>query len=300
VEVVAIDLGSNTLRVIGRDCEKGVFTLEYEKMVKTADKLIQTQQISPQAVQRIIEALKEADAHLDFSTKKVKATTTAAMRMADNAVEVIDTIFKQTGVLFEIIEASFEAYLTNLGVSKRMDSLGLGSDPFFLLDVGGGSTEVIYSFNGTFTSKSLDVGIVTMSQKYTTKETLVAAMYQAFEPLKDFKDDVQKERPAKSLVATAGTPTTMASLKHGLTVATYDAKKINGTILSVSDLDQGLQRLMSMDEMQRSKHVGVGRDILIIAGVEILKVLYDILGFESAIVIDDGLREGLAIHSCSS
>ena len=300
MEVVAIDLGSNTLRMIGRDCQNDLFTQEYEIMVKTADKMVETQIISEAATQRVIDALHVADKVFDFKCKKIVATTTAAMRMARNSSEVIQTIFAHTGVKFEIIEASFEAYLTNLGVSTRMTTLGYDKEAFFLLDVGGGSTEVIYSFGKEFVSKSLDVGIVTMSQKYENKEQLVSAMYEAFEPLRDFIKEVQAEKKATMLVATAGTPTTIASMKLGMTVKTYDAKKVNGTLLTLGDLDEGLDRLMKMDETQRALHVGVGRDSLIIAGVEIIKVLYDILGFDIGLVIDDGLREGLAIHSCNN
>ncbi len=294
--MIAIDLGSNTIRAIEIDCKDKKFGQSYDVMVKTADGLIHTQNISDGAVERIIAALLEMQKIWDFNAHRVKATTTAAMRMARNQTEVIEKIFQACGVRFEVIDADKEAYYTNLAVVERMKALGYRDEPFLLLDVGGGSTEVIYSDAHQQISKSLDVGIVTMSQEFSSREALRDAMYERFDTLKKFCQNLP-QNPIH-LVATAGTPTTMAALKQGMNVKSYDPQKINGTRLSLDDLEQGLNRLLAMDEATREEYVGVGRDSLIVAGVEILKVLYDLLGFDSSIVVDDGLREGLALDIC--
>jgi len=101
-----------------------------------------------------------------------------------------------------------------------------------------------------------------------------------------------------SFVATAGTPTTVAAMKLGFNYETYDANKINGTSLQKEELDFYLQKLLSMPFEEREIAVGTGRSDLIAAGILIYKQLYIILEFENCVVIDDGLREGVALEMC--
>lgn len=293
--MIAIDLGSNTIRGIKMDCLTQTFQGSFERMVKTADGLSITGMVSQAAVERIVSALLAMKNVLDFKNETVVAKTTAALRMASNSEAVIQEIYEKTDVLFEIIDAKKEAFYTQLAVKSRLKSLDLETN-FVLLDVGGGSTEVIVCSDESVDSMSVNVGIVTMAEQFTHKDALVEALYQSLEPIRDFMQDYSGE--SKMLVSTAGTPTTMASMKHGLTVKSYNADIINGTSLSRVDLSKQLERLLDMNEDQRAVHVGVGRDDLIITGVEILRVLMDILDFQSMIVIDDGVREGIAIDAC--
>ena len=293
--MIAIDLGSNTLRAIEIDCDTLAFGRSFERMVKTADGLKSSGKISDAAIERVIEALQAMKKELDFDTQQVVAKTTAAMRMATNTQEALEQIYNACGVEFEVIDAKQEAFYTQIAVSKRLETLSLPTQ-YVLLDVGGGSTELIIC-DEISKSKSIDVGIVTMSQSYTDQESLIKNLYHELEPFKDFLRT--HEYKPKMLVSTAGTPTTMASMKQGLTVQTYDPHKINGTTLNRDELDFQLTRLMAMDETQRALHVGVGRDSLIVTGVEILRVLMDLLDYKQMVVVDDGMREGIAFHSCS-
>jgi exopolyphosphatase / guanosine-5'-triphosphate,3'-diphosphate pyrophosphatase len=287
--MISIDLGSNTIRAIVYD---GGFQKSYEKMVKTAENLKSDGIISAQAKQRILTALKEMDDELDLKAHTVVARTTAAMRMASNSQDVIDEINDQWGIEFKIISAEQEAYFTQLAVQSRLKTLGLPYESFVLLDVGGGSTELVVC-NQSVESISIDIGIVTMAESYSDKEELIDALYQGLKPMKTFMKE-QKSIPSM-LISTAGTPTTIASMKHGLTVATYDPTVVNATSLSREDLAFQLHRLLDMNEDERAVHVGIGRADLIVTGVEILRVLLDLLSFDAMLVIDDGLREGIAL-----
>lgn len=286
--MIAIDLGSNTLRGIVYD---DGFKQSFETMVKTAENLSRDGVIGEPAIERIVKALKEMDGQLSFSEHDVVAKTTAALRMARNSEAVLALIKEQTGVLFEVISGEREAYYTQLAVRYRLKHLDIERKSFVLLDVGGGSTELIIC-RDEVKSISVNVGIVTMAESFTDKESLIKNLYKEFEVFRDF---IAKEDMPKLLISTAGTPTTMASMKHKLTVESYDPCIVNGTTLTRDDMAEQLQRLLDMDEKQRALHVGVGRDTLIITGVEILRVLLDILHFDSMLVIDDGMREGIAI-----
>jgi exopolyphosphatase/guanosine-5'-triphosphate,3'-diphosphate pyrophosphatase len=297
--MIAIDLGSNTLRVLAYDCTKHKQIFSYEKVVKTADTLVHTGQINDAAVERIISAINEVQNELDFTLQAVKAVTTEALRRASNASEVLQHIEKETGVHFDIISTEEEAKFTLLAVKNRLTKLHYASDTFVLVDIGGGSTELIFRYQDEIITKSFPVGIVTIAQTYETLERIEQALVQEMLDIQMFCAEMYatKGQP-DSFVATAGTPTTVAAMKLGFQYATYNATKINGTKLQKEELDFYLKKLLSMPLEEREIAVGTGRSDLIAAGILIYKQLYRMLEFDSCIVIDDGLREGVALEMC--
>ncbi len=297
--MIAIDLGSNTLRVLEYECTSGTQTAEFEKVVKTADGLAQHGLINHDAVKRVISAIQEAQKQIDFSASVVRAVTTEAVRRAVNSDEVLAQIKKETGVHFDIISGDEEARLTLLAVKHRLSVLQDTSERFVLIDIGGGSTELIFHYEKETISKSFPVGIVTIAQTYETLEKIEKVLPQEMAEMQLFCDHIYKDKgKITTFVATAGTPTTVAAMKLGQNYETYDASKINGTSLGIDELDVYLKKLLSMPFEERERAVGTGRSDLIAAGILIYKQLFRLLGFESCIVIDDGLREGVAIEAC--
>lgn len=296
--MIAIDLGSNTLRVLDYDCQAQKQIAVYEKVVKTADGLAEHGFVNDEAVDRIVSAIKEVQTQMDFS-KKVKAVTTEAVRRASNADAVLHQIKKETGVHFNIISGEEEARLTLLAVKNRLTKLHYASDSFVLVDIGGGSTELIFHYKDEMVSKSFPVGIVTIAQTYETLENIEQALPCEMFDMQMFCAEcyATKGKPS-SFVATAGTPTTVAAMKLGFNYETYDAAKINGTTLQKEELDFYLKKLLGMPFEEREIAVGTGRSDLIAAGILIYKQLYMMLEFEKCVVIDDGLREGVALEMC--
>jgi len=303
--VIAIDLGSNTLRVIQLDCQTGVFGATFEKIVKTADGLVQTGVISSEAVERVIDAISEAKKNIDFSADKIHAVTTEAIRRASNSQEVLAQIKRETGILFEIISGEKEAALTLLAVEHRLKLLGREEkdrdlSSFILIDIGGGSTELIFRYPDQTVTQSFPVGIVTVAQQYETLERIDAALPALMKEMKQFAQSVVlRHGVLDTFVATAGTPTTVAAMKLGQNYATYDPALINGTFLDVQELDHYLKVLLAMPFEEREVTVGVGRSDLIAAGILIFRQLFVLLQMKECIVIDDSLREGLALEKCS-
>jgi len=299
--MIAIDLGSNTLRVVQINCKSMKIINEYEKIVKTADGLAQHGLINGEATTRVISAIKEAKEKLDFTSDTVKAVTTEAVRRAKNSDDVLLQIKKETGVAFEIISGEEEARLTLSAVKHRLSKLQYASDSFVLVDIGGGSTELIFHYENEVIAKSFPVGIVTIAQSYETLDSIQKALPKEMLKIQMFCAEVYATKgKVNSFVATAGTPTAVAAMKLGQTYTTYDAKKINGTSLEIKELDFYLKKLLSLPFEERELAVGTGRSDLIAAGILIFKQLYSMLEFDTCVVIDDGLREGVAIEACSS
>jgi exopolyphosphatase/guanosine-5'-triphosphate,3'-diphosphate pyrophosphatase len=297
--MIAIDLGSNTLRVLEYECTTGEQLFSYEKVVRTADGLVEHGIVNNEAIERVVAAIHEAQAQIDFSSSVIKAVTTEAVRRAENAENILLQIKEHTGVEFDIISGEEEARLTLLAVKHRLSKLDHDPDHFVVVDIGGGSTELIFHYDNKTISKSFPIGIVTIAQTYGTLERIEKALPQEMSQMQLFCSQVyEKSGKINAFVATAGTPTTVASMKLGLTYETYDASKINGTSLEVCELDIYLRKLLSMPLEEREITVGTGRSDLIAAGILIYKQLFSILGFGSCVVIDDGLREGVAIDIC--
>ena len=297
--MIAIDLGSNTLRVIKLDCESGKFVADFEKIVKTADMLKNTGVIHHEAVDRVIYAIKEAQKKIDFSHTEINAVTTEAIRQAANSEDVLLRIQKETGIAFKIISGEEEARLTFLAVKNRLTKLHYASNSFVLIDIGGGSTELIFSYPDKVISKSFPVGIVTIAQTYESLERIGEALPEEMLEMQMFCSKIYENHgKVNSFVATAGTPTTVAAMKLGQSYACYNPKKINGTSIVKDELDLYLKKLLDMPFDERELAVGVGRSDLIAAGILIYKQLFDIVEFDSCVVIDDGLREGVALEGC--
>jgi exopolyphosphatase/guanosine-5'-triphosphate,3'-diphosphate pyrophosphatase len=299
--IIAIDLGSNSLRILKIACQTKENLGEFHKTVKTADGLAQTGKINDEAIKRVIVAIKEAQEKLDFSNAKIKAVTTEAIRQAKNGLEVLIEIKNQTGVPFEVIDGDAEAKYALKAVQNRLEILEQKPQNFMLVDIGGGSTEILFYYGEEkYYSQSFKVGIVTVTQKYNDLDAIAKAIPEVMMPMRKYYNDMVEEHGALELfIATAGTPTTIAAMKLGMDYETYDSKRIHGTTLSQDDLAQKLEALLAMSKEERVKAVGVGRDDLIASGVLIYDELYNISGFQTSMVIDDGIREGIAFDECS-
>lgn len=286
--MIAIDLGSNTIRFIEYDGQK--WGGSFEKIVKTAESLHQTNEIGENALQRIIYAIYEAKNKLDFAHHDVIAYTTAAMRLASNSEAILREIFSATGILFQIIDSDTEAELTLNAVRYRLKLLTMEPREFILADIGGGSTELIRCSGTNVYARSLNMGIVTLSESASTRDELRIK-------IKEFKEAITKSVDLSGvLVLTAGTPTTLAAYILGMDYESYDPQKINGYRLHLADCIRVYDELLAMDKRERTRYVGVGRENLIIAGILMVTALYEAMGCSEAIIIDDGLREGIALE----
>ena len=297
--MIAIDIGSNSLRVVQIDCYDLKKIFEYEKIVQTADNIEKSKIISKDAVRRIINALLEVKELIDFSKDEVKAVATAAFRKALNKDEVIKEIEEKTGIVVEIIDPELEGYYSSLAAEHTLAKLGLDTEKFLLCDIGGASTEFVIKNKDEIVTKSFDFGIVTVGQRYKNSKDIIFGIKKYLENVKIFLNDVYEimSKP-KRFVVTGGTPTTVAAIKKGFDYKSYNSDKIDGTILFPIDIDNALNKLQSIDKKKRAKIVGKGREDFIIAGVIILKEIMRVADFDEVLVSDAGVREGVALAGC--
>lgn len=295
--VIACDLGSNTLRIVMWDCQNGQRVKEFERIVRTAQDLHKTGRIGQKAIARIFGALEAARHQFDFKTNPTVCLTTQALRQAHNRLEVLESIKTHFGLNFRIIDGIEEANLTRLGVEFALKKCGIEAKSYVLIDLGGGSLELTCKDGLNIFSHSFPFGIVTLAEANPTPDGFKRALTQK---LGELGRKIGSWPKVDTLIATAGTPTTLASYLKGFDYHHYDSDVVTGTNLSKNMCEDALKSLLKLPQEERERWVGVGRVDLIIAGTKILTGVMDALGFEEMIVVDDGLREGAAIAFCNT
>lgn len=292
--VTSIDLGSNSFRVLKFDCKSKISLAEFDTTVGTADGLSKTGNISKEALIRIINAIKKSIEMVDYNPKDAVAVTTQALRIANNSAEILTEIKAQTGVNFKIIDGKTEGELSLLSIRNALKRENFSDDNFVLVDIGGGSSELIISQNGNSNIKSFSFGIVTLSQSLNQEKDLEIFEKEILEFIKDSQYNITES----IFISTAGTPTIIAALKHGLDNIDYDKHIVNGTTLTEQEVSEIQNKLQSISKNELIKKVGTGREDYINTGMLIYRLFFKTLNKRSSIVFDDGLREGVALNAC--
>ena len=299
-EIVTIDLGSNSFRVLKYDCLNHKIISEYNEVVGMADGLVDTGLISKEAVQRVIAAISHSIEVINYNPQDAICVTTAAMRKASNNKEILKYLRLEAKTNFSIIDGTEEARLTLLAVKYALKREKINSNNFVLLDIGGGSTEIIINTKDSYKAHSFDFGIVTLTQRFLNHNDLKNDLENKKLEIKLFLDSLNIDFKDYSFVATAGTPTTIAAIKLGQDFFSYDRNIVNGTIVNLEDMTNCLNIFKNSSKEDIVKLAGRGRVDFIEVGIYIYKMIFEVLEKNESIVLDDGLREGVAINYCET
>ena len=309
----ALDLGTNNCRLlIAQPTRPGQFRVvdAFSRIVRLGEGLDATGQLSRDAMDRAVEALKVCAGKLkNRPVRRHRLIATEACRSARNGVEFLDRVRNETGLELEIVTRETEARLAVAGCSSLVDR---DTDGLVLFDIGGGSSEIAMIdltenrsnrlANHIKAWTSLPVGVVTLSERHggclVTPEVFQAmveevdAMLAAFIPPPLPAFDGRGEARIH-LLGTSGTVTTLAGLH--LELPRYDRRKVDGLWLSNTDVDLMLERLLSWDFEARASNpcIGADRADLVLAGCAILQSIRKRWPSPRMRVADRGLREGL-------
>ncbi len=295
--MIAIDLGSNTIRFLAADCD-GTLLWERQQVVRAAEGLYKNGTISQAAIDRILEAIAEAKSRFDFTAHPIVAVATEALRQAHNREAVLQSLYAKSGIRFEIISPNKEAELTALATLQAARRCGIAGD-LVVLDIGGASSEAIWIQKGQIQkSISLKVGIVTATERGLDETALDRWLKEALSPLKSFVQALPIGT-ARTLCATAGTPTTLAAVKQGLDYHHYDKAKINGTRLTLAEMEASYRHLATLPPEALEAWVGRRRGDVVLTGTRMLMAFTDYLGFSECVALDEGLREGVLSAACA-
>jgi exopolyphosphatase / guanosine-5'-triphosphate,3'-diphosphate pyrophosphatase len=154
--IAAIDIGTNSIRCIVVEVNpNGKFkVLDDEKAtVRLGEGLYRTGELTPASWRRALEALSRMKKVVDgYGVRAIEAVATSAVRQAANGREFVDQVAREVGVAVEVISGEEEAELAVLSARHNFDMEGV---PHVMIDIGGGSVEIITAFGSHWRSWSL-------------------------------------------------------------------------------------------------------------------------------------------------
>jgi exopolyphosphatase/guanosine-5'-triphosphate,3'-diphosphate pyrophosphatase len=298
--IASIDLGTNTARLLIGSSDNG--KVERLFISRTITRLgggfTKDKGISTEAAQRTISALSDFSRSLkEYNVDKVRAVATSAVRDAANRTEFCDAVRRATGIELEVISGELEGKLTLSGVISGLDVM---ANDLFVFDVGGGSTEyTLYSGEKVLFTRSLPLGVVRLTEGKTGIDAITAKVEKELRFLsEDLRLPSFLERlPSSTLIATAGTATTLAAIS--LKLADYDYQKVNNHLLSKDEIGSIFNTLLPLspeERLYRIPGLEKGREDLIIAGTILTMKTMEMFGFSTLKVSDYGLLEGVLVN----
>jgi exopolyphosphatase/guanosine-5'-triphosphate,3'-diphosphate pyrophosphatase len=297
----SIDIGTNSvLLLIAEIRDDEVYPVKQEaRIARLGEGLNETGTLSETAMKRTLSVLRDyAIICEEMGTIEIFAVGTAAMRNAKNGKEFAQRIIEELKLPVEIISDQREAELT-----YKASAHSFGND-ITLIDVGGGSTEFILGDAQNIFAKSLGLGVVAITERFlhkdpTTEEELSSVKNYVESFLKENLDSRFFQIKSQKLIATAGTPTTLAAIHKG--IDPYDPAKVHGMELNNSDIDSIIVELMKRTLEQRSKLKGLqpGREDVILPGAVLIRTAMELMGFSKITVSDRGVRWGLIYEKIS-
>ena len=303
-KVAAIDIGTNSTHLLVASVDPLLHTFSIDLAEKSTTRLGERDpdsgELTTLATKRTLETLQRfKDLAQSHKVEQLVIAATSAVREASNGRNFLNQIKEEVGLDVDLISGFEEARLIYLGVLSGMP---FGENPHVLLDIGGGSTELILADSRDARAlTSTRVGAVRLQRDFVKQDPLSSSRLKflrtfiqgSLEPAVDKICHRLKPGEKPMLVATSGTAMAIGSL-----VALEEVNpplKLQGYKFSRKKLDQLIERLVKLTPEQRSKLASLSerRAEIIVPGALILQTCMHMMGMEELVLSERALREGL-------
>jgi exopolyphosphatase/guanosine-5'-triphosphate,3'-diphosphate pyrophosphatase len=280
VRVGAVDLGTNSTRLLIAEVEDGVVheLARGLRITRLGESVDTRRKLLPVAIARVRNVLSDYRRELGrLGAERTLAVATSAVRDADNGEAFLGEVEWSYGFATRLLSGDEEAELTYRGVAS-----GRSLDPgTMIVDIGGGSTELILPDKHT----SLDVGCVRLTERLGEDADAAGAFVRGLLP----------RLRVDAAIGVAGTVTTLASLDLGL--VDHDPERVHGHVLTAAAVDEQLRRLASLPLEERRRLPGLEpeRAPVIVAGAAILREVLLRYGLGSIEASEHDLLHGVAL-----
>lgn len=308
VRVAAIDCGTNSIRLLVADLSAGRLADVHREMriVRLGQDVDATGRLAPEALQRTRAALADyAAIARRTDAERVRMVATSATRDAANREDFFAMVRQTLGADAEVITGDEEARLSFTGAVGDLDP---ADGPFVVVDVGGGSTEVVLGdWDGTGAevkaARSVNVGCVRITERHlrsdpATPAEISAARQFAKQILRQVFADVPVDK-ARTWVGVAGTVTTLSAVAQRL--PGYDPVRTHLSRLSLDQVRRTAEDLLASTQRQRAANpvIHPGRVDVIAGGALIVAVLAEELhtcaGIGELVVSEHDILDGIAL-----
>ncbi|MCV7255473.1 Ppx/GppA family phosphatase [Mycobacterium hackensackense] len=308
LRVGAVDCGTNSIRLLVADVVPGGLRDVHREMriVRLGEGVDATGEFAPAALARTEAALTDYVATMrEHGVQRVRMVATSAARDAANRDEFFAMTARLLGQVIpgsvaEVISGTQEAELSFRGAVGELDP---DAGPFVVVDLGGGSTELVLGSAGVQASYSADIGCVRIKERCLhTDPPTAAEIGEARAMVRERLAEALREVPvgqARTWVGVAGTFTTLAALAHGL--QEYDPDIIHLSRTGFGDLLEVCDNLIRMSAAQRLAlgPMHEGRADVIAGGAivveELADVLGDLAGIDELVVSEHDILDGIAL-----
>jgi len=297
--LAVIDIGTNTtlLLVASIDSTGRMTPLVYEQRIPRLGRGVDaSRQLHPESMERTIGVLREYRTILDTHTPQaIVVCGTSALRDARNSEAFASGVRRATGFSLEILSGEDEALWTFRGALSGLRD----SSSATVVDIGGGSTEVIWGEQRTVLGQeSVDIGAVRLTERFfkhdppSSEEVRRARAWVQGELSVKLRDTP----PLRPLVGVAGTATSLALLDQG--VSTFSLGSVVDHRISRHRVEHLMEKLLALPHKQILSLAGAleGREDVMAGGTLILHELMRILGADELLVSERGVRYGLALR----
>ena len=301
--LATIDVGTNTtLLLVARVADGGALTVldERAEITRLGRGIGTTGALGEAGIAATLDVLR---GYADIARRhgaRVAAIGTEGLRRASNARAFLDPARAILGAEVAVIDGEREAALTFRAVTASFPALARADAPLAVVDIGGGSTEIIAARRGDVRLRtSLPIGSVRLTERHIRRDPpeareLAAARAEVAGALGgvDLAAALSGGGVA-TLVGVAGTVTTLAAMAQDLTA--YDPARVHGFTLTRAALDAQIARLARSTQSEREKMPGLDprRADVILAGALVLRAIVEATGAASVLVSDRGIRWGL-------
>jgi exopolyphosphatase/guanosine-5'-triphosphate,3'-diphosphate pyrophosphatase len=291
--VAAIDCGTNSVRLLVT--EDGADLHRETRIVRLGQGVDRTGLLAPEAIARTRAALADYAGIIDrLGVHRTRMVATSATRDARNRADFVEMVHATLGIEPEVVTGLAEAELSYSGAVGTLPDL---TEPVLLIDLGGGSTELVLG-GSPLRAHSMDIGSVRMTERHLsddppTERQIEAAVADVRAALEAAHDDVPVEQ-ASSVVGVAGTITTLAAIALGLDK--YDSTAIHGSSIPASAVADITARLLRMNSEQRAaiRVIHPGRVDVIAAGALVLRTVLERAGATELIASENDILDGIA------
>ncbi len=297
--VAAIDCGTNSIRLLVADVNgDNLGEIDRQmRIVRLGEGVDATGFFNLEAVERTLTALKEyQEIMVSKGVEKIRFCATSATRDARNRNIFVDGVREIIGIEPEVISGQEEANLSFIGAVRE---LKYQEPPFLVVDIGGGSTEFVYGEKEVIFAKSVNIGCVRMRERHFTalppnpKEIQLAV--EDIDKAINNASQLVPIKEAKTLVAVAGTATTVAA--SALELNEYDRHSIHLAQIPANKVYEVAQKflLMSAEELSKLGYMHPGRVDVIAAGALVLSRIMKATGATEFIASETDILDGMAL-----
>lgn len=299
-KIAAIDIGTNSFHMIiaSLDSNGLLNIIQREKeIVRLGNSPGDMKLLTEDAMNRGVETLKNFSKIAESENSLIKAIATSAVREADNKKDFIDRVLKETGIQIEVVSGREEGRLIYQGASRSLPVYGKKT---LLIDIGGGSTELVVGLNGQVDyCNSTKIGTVRLSKMFFDKDEITN---------KDIESCINhikvewipilnkvKNKEYDYVIATSGTLQNLITISNrkNLNVSLENSNGLKASKDQILNTIRKIKKLKTPSTISSIKGLDQSRADIILAGSLIVEVFLKHLNIEEMVVSSYALREGI-------